>query len=131
MELHLKIIGFVLIALSFSHLTFPWYFEWKTDFKKVSLINRQMFKVHVLFIALLVMLVGLMNLSLTEELTTTYLGKWICFGLGFFWGLRSIIQFFGYSSKIWKGKLFETVIHVFFSFFWLYMTVVYFKIGLV
>ncbi len=130
MELHLKIIGWVLVLLSFSHIAFPWYFSWKTDFGKVSLINRQMFKVHVFFIALFVLLTGLMNLNLSEDLITTHLGRWICLGLGFFWGLRSIIQFFGYSSKIWKGKFFETTMHVFFSLFWIYMTVVYFKIGL-
>lgn len=130
MELHLKIIGWVLVILSLAHIAFPWYFNWKSDFKNVSLINRQMFKVHVLFIALFVMLVGLMNIYLTSGLINSNLGSFICLGLGVFWGLRSVIQFFGYSSQIWKGKFFETSMHVFFSLFWIYMTVVYFKIGL-
>ncbi|MGL4599215.1 MAG: hypothetical protein ACRCYO_16965, partial [Bacteroidia bacterium] len=46
--------------------------------------------------------------------------------LGFFifWALRCVLQQVGYSSAIWKGKTFETAIHVFFSFFWLYISIV-------
>jgi len=130
MGLHLKIIGVLLIILGLMHVVFPKRFNWKKELSQLSLINRQMFQVHVFFIALFVLLVGLMNVFLTEDLLTTKLGKWICRGLGFFWGIRSLIQWFGYSSKIWKGKFFETTMHLLFSFFWVYMSVIYFKIGL-
>jgi hypothetical protein len=41
---------------------------------------------------------------------------------------RLFIQFFGYSSKLWKGKIFETLIHIIFSLFWIYLSIVFFKI---
>ena len=113
------------------HVVFPKRFNWKKELSQLSLVNRQMFQVHVFFIALFVLMVGLMNVFLTEDLIYTQLGKWICLGLGVFWGIRSFIQWFGYSSQVWKGKFFETTMHILFSFFWVYMTVVYFKIGLV
>lgn len=131
MGYHLKIIGVLLIVLSLMHVVFPKRFNWKKELSQLSLVNRQMFQVHVFFIALFVLMVGLMNVFLTEDLIYTQLGKWICLGLGVFWGIRSFIQWFGYSSQVWKGKFFETTMHILFSFFWVYMTVVYFKIGLV
>jgi hypothetical protein len=38
------------------------------------------------------------------------------------------LQFFGYSAKLWKGKVFETIIHVVFSLFWFYLSTIFFMI---
>ena len=128
MELHLKIIGIALILLSLVHIIFPKYFEWKKDLELLSLINRQMMYVHTVFIAFIVLMMGLLCLTSAEEIVGTVLGKRIAFGLFLFWALRLIIQFFGYSSKLWKGRKFETAIHVVFSIFWIYFSVVFFLV---
>ncbi|MEP6793847.1 MAG: hypothetical protein ABJB16_05935 [Saprospiraceae bacterium] len=125
MELHLKIIGTILIALALIHGIFPKYFNWKEDMKSISIINRQMMYVHSFFIALIIFLVGLLCLTSANELVGTVLGKRISLGLGVFWTARLFIQFFGYSAKLWKGKSFETTIHVLFSLLWTYMSVVF------
>lgn len=130
MEHHLKIIGAFLIVLGLAHSIFPKYFNWKIELKQLSLVNRQMVYVHTFFIALLLILVGMLCISSSEELITTNLGKKISFGIGIFWLLRLVIQFFGYSAKLWKGKLFETLVHITFSFFWAYMMIVFFTIYL-
>ncbi len=78
-----------------------------------------------LFISLFVFLTGLLCLTSSTDLVETKLGKTISFGLGCFWSIRLIIQFFGYSSKLWKGKTFETVIHVLFTGFWIYLSTVF------
>jgi len=39
--------------------------------------------------------------------------------------LRLLFQFFVYSSELWKGKRFETFIHIMAVGFWIYMTVVF------
>ena len=114
------------MLLSFVHLGFPTYFNWKTELKKLNLINRQMMQVHTFFIALTVFLMGLLCLSASTELYTTSLGRQLSFGLGVFWLLRLLIQFFGYSSALWKGKKTETIIHIMFSVFWLYFSVCFF-----
>jgi hypothetical protein len=126
MELHLKIIGFLLIVLSLVHIIFPAYFNWTTELSSLSLINRQMMYVHTFFIALIVLLMGLLCLTSANELIKTALGKKLAMGLGVFWALRLFVQFAGYSSKLWKGKKFETAIHVVFSLFWTYVSVVFF-----
>jgi len=112
------------------HIGFPWYLNWKEELSKLSPINRDMMKFHTLFIALLCLMLGLLSLTLGEDLISTQLGKKISIGMGVFWSIRAVIQFVGYSSKIWRGKVLETTLHVFFSAFWVYMSVVYLKVGL-
>ncbi|HEY0732207.1 MAG TPA: hypothetical protein VGD33_07305 [Chitinophagaceae bacterium] len=125
MELQLKIIGFLLLLLSLLHVIFPRYFKWKAELSNVSNINRQMMYVHAFFIAFGVFLMGLLCLTSFNELTTTSFGKRISLGLGIFWLTRLFIQFFGYSSLLWKGKTFETIVHVLFAGLWTYLSGVF------
>lgn len=125
MHIHLKIIGTLLIILSIIHIVFPKYFKWKEELNSLSLMNRQMTYIHTLFIAVTVLLMGVLCLTSTEDLISTDLGKKISLGFGLFWTLRLIIQFFGYSSKLWKGKVFETTIHIIFSMLWAYISFVF------
>lgn len=126
METHLKIIGWILIILASIHIVFPKYFNWKNELSSLNLINKQMIYVHTLFIAITVFLMGILCITSTDELINTRLGKRIALGLGTFWFIRLIVQFFGYSSKLWKGKLFETFVHILFSALWLYFSSVFF-----
>lgn len=130
MHLHLKIIGVVLIVLSLVHAVFPRYFDWKKQLSSLSLINRQIMMVHTFFIALTVLFIGLLCLTSSAELVDTGLGRRICLGLSLFWGTRLIIQFIGYSPKIWKGKIFETSVHIIFVFLWGYLTLIFGMIGI-
>ena len=129
MELHLKIIGYILIVLALIHVMFPKYFNWVTDLKPLSLINRQMMYVHTFFIALTVFLMGLLCVTCTNELIHSTLGKKICIGLAIFWAARLFIQFYGYSSQLWRGKKTETAVHIMFTFMWTYFTVVFSSIA--
>lgn len=130
MELHLKIIGFLFMALALVHVIFPSYFKWKEDLAPLSLINREMMWVHTFFIALVVFLMGLLCVYASADLVHTPLGKTVCIGLAIFWSFRLVIQFFGYSAELWKGKAFETVVHIVFSIFWVYLCGVFWSIGL-
>ncbi|TXF75065.1 hypothetical protein FUA25_12380 [Chryseobacterium sp.] len=130
MELHLKVIGILFMVLALIHVGFPQYFKWKQDLKPLSLINRQMMEIHTFFIALTVFLMGLLCLTSYEELMTTSLGKTVCFGLGIFWALRLIFQLIIYSPKLWRGKAFETIMHFVFTVFWVYLSVIFFRISL-
>ena len=125
METQIKIIGALLIMLALVHVIFPKYFDWKKELQSLSLINRQMMVVHTFFIALVVLLMGLICLVYSAELVYNSFGKVISLGLGIFWGVRFFIQFFGYSSKLWKGKIFETSVHIVFSLFWGYITSIF------
>ena len=130
MELHLKIIGFCLIMLGLVHAIFPKQFNWKQELGSLSIINREMMYIHTFFIAFALLLVGVLCLTSSTELIDTTLGKRISLGLGIFWIVRLYIQFFGYSSQNWRGKSFETIIHILFSIFWTYLSVIFILIYL-
>jgi hypothetical protein len=87
-----------------------------------------MMQTHTFFIALTVLLMGVLCITSAKELVTTQFGKHICFGLGIFWFARMCFQFFGYSSRLWRGKRFETAMHILFSVFWIYLNLVFFGI---
>lgn len=128
MYIHLKIIGFLLIALALLHSIFPKCFNWEKELKSLSLINQQMMTIHTFFIALTVFLMGVLCFVATNDLIETHLGKIVCLGFGVFWTIRLIIQFFGYSPNLWKGKKFETMTHILFSILWVYLSLVFLKI---
>jgi hypothetical protein len=81
--------------------------------------------IHTFFIAITVFLIGLLCLTSAAELGSTVLGKRICLGIGIFWAARLFVQFIGYSSALWKGKRFETIVHIVFSFLWVYLSIVF------
>lgn len=128
MEIHLKIIGLLMLGLALVHIIFPKYFEWTKELGSVILINKQMMYVHTFFVAMVLFLMGILCLTSSNELVETNLGKKIAFGFAVFWLIRLLIQFFGYSSELWKGKRFETSVHIVFSILWTYFSVIFFLI---
>ncbi len=126
LTLHLRCIGVLLMLLALVHVDFPRRFGWSVELRPLSLINRQIIQVHTFFIALLVALNGLFFLLQAEELLKpSPLARAISVGLLVFWGLRFVFQFFVYDSQLWRGKRFETVIHIVFTIFWLYSLTIY------
>lgn len=125
MELHLKIIGICLIALGLLHAIFPRQFHWREELSSLSNVNREMMYIHTFFIAFTLLLIGLLCLTSAPDLISTPFGKRISLGLGIFGSVRLLIQFFGYSSQTWKGKTFETTVHILFSLFWTYLSVIF------
>jgi hypothetical protein len=122
LEINLQIVGLLQIALALLHGAFPKRFGWKQEFASVSVLSRQIMYVHTFFVALIVFLMGVLCFTSAPDLINTSLGKRVCLGLGVFWGLRLLIQFFGYSSELWRGKRLETSIHIIFSALWVYLT---------
>ena len=128
--MQLKLIGFFLVILALLHAAFARYFNWRHEFAAVSLINRQMMYVHTFFIAFTVFLMGVLCLTSAPELVDTTLGRKLALGCGLFWLARLLIQFFGYSTVLWRGKRFETSIHVAFSVLWTYLSTIFLVIGM-
>lgn len=125
MDVHIKIVGSLLIALSLMHIVIPKYFKWEQELAQLSLITKQIFYVHTFFIAFIVLLMGLLCLGYSRELVEDPFGKVISLGMFGFWLTRLIFQFLVYSPKVWRGKRFETVIHVIFALTWAYFTGVF------
>jgi len=129
MERHLSLIGVAMILLALVHIIFPKHFGWKKELASLSLVNRQMMMVHTAFIGLAVLLMGLLCLTASGELVHTALGRRVSLGLGIYWGVRLFVQLFGYSTRLWRGKRFETLVHVVLTITWTYFSVVFLVIA--
>ena len=123
-ELHLRVVGVLLLLLvAINVFDVPRRFDWKRELASLSLINRQIFRVHAAFICImLLMFAGLTLLLPRELLAPTPLARAVLGGLGAFWFIRLLTQWFVYDRRIWRGKRFETVMHIAFSGLWLYFT---------
>jgi hypothetical protein len=117
--------GFLLMGLGLLHAVFPRYFRWREETASLTLLTRQILYIHTFFIGLTVFLMGLLCATSAPDLIHSPLGRRICAGLGLFWGVRLILQFFGYSSDLWRGKPFETAMHVLFSLLWAFLTTLF------
>lgn len=126
----LQITGALLIALGLAHAAFPRHFRWHEETAGLSLLTRQILYVHTAFIGLTVFLIGLLCATCAPELANTPLGRRISLGLAAFWGIRLAVQFFGYSPKLWRGKPFETAMHILFSLFWVWLTSLFLLVAL-
>ena len=125
MQTLLEINGGLQMGLALLHAVFPRYFRWKEESAALGLLTRQILYVHTFFIALTVFLMGLLCVTSAADLIHTPLGRRICLGLALFWGIRLVIQFFGYSSKLWRGKVFETIAHIAFTLFWAWLAALF------
>lgn len=130
MKTLIEITGGLLIALALLHVAFPRRFRWREETAGLGLLTRQILYVHTFFIALTVFLMGLLCVTSADDLMHTELGRRISMGLAAFWGIRLVIQFVGYSPELWRGKAFETTMHVLFSLFWAFLTLLFLRISL-
>lgn len=124
--IHLRIAGLLLITLALSHIWFPRRFAWLEDSRRLSPINRQIFLVHSFFIALVVLMMGILTLVFGELLVArSPLRDVLLAGLAIFWGLRLIFQLFVYDRRLWRSDLKNTLIHVGLTCFWSYLVFVF------
>lgn len=130
MRLQLELVGGAMVAIALLHIGFPRLFRWREQLAGLSLINRQLMQVHTFFIALTVLLMGLLCLSSAGELVATPLGRRVSLGLALFWAARLAIQLFGYSSRLWRGRRLETALHLGATALWIWFSAVFLAVGL-
>jgi hypothetical protein len=122
---HLRLVGVIMAALVVVNLFVPGRLRWREELARVSLVNRQIFQVHTMFIVLILAMFAVLLLTSAEALLEpTRLSRLVLGGLTIFWGLRMLTQWFYYSPAIWRGNRFHTVMHAVFSVAWVYVTLV-------
>ena len=125
-ELHLRIVGLLQLLLAALNLYVPRRFGWTAELQRLSLFTRQVFVVHAGFIVLTLVQFGLLSLALADELLeSSALARAVLAGLTLFWLARLLVQWLFYDRSLWRGKTFETSVHVTFTLVWLYFTATY------
>ena len=123
LALHLRAVGLLMAALVVVNLFVPRRFRWREEMASLSLLNRQIFEVHSLFIVLTLALFAALLLTSSDALLEpTRLSRAILIGLTIFWSARMFAQWFYYSPDVWRGDRFRTVMHCVFSVTWVYVT---------
>jgi hypothetical protein len=126
LELHLRIAGALLLLLAAAHFLFPQQLGWKEDLAKLTLLNRQIFLVHVGFIMLILVLFGALAFFFAGDLVApSRLAEAVLAGLTIFWGLRFLTQQFIYDRSLWRGNRRNTILHILASLLWTYLTIVF------
>src|SRR5205823_8670045 len=104
----LRLSGMFLLALFVLNFFVPRKFKWADELPRLSLLNRRIFQVHAIFIALILLMMGLLLVTLPRELIAPDpLARAVCAGLAFFWAVRLWMQWFLYYAELWRGKPFE------------------------
>jgi hypothetical protein len=120
---HLRVTGVLLALLVIVHAFVPARLRWREELPRLSLVNRQIFEVHTVFIVLVLALSSTLLLTSSEALLApSRLSRALLFGLTVFWGLRMLMQWFYYSPAVWRGNRFNTIAHYTFSAVWMYLT---------
>jgi hypothetical protein len=123
---HLRIVGAVMVWLVAVNVYVPRRFRWREEMARLSLLNRQVFQAHSVFLVLtLALLAALLLMAGDALLEPTRLSRALLVGLTLFWGLRMLMQWWFYSPAIWRGHRFNTVMHYVFSAVWVYTTAVF------
>jgi hypothetical protein len=125
-QLHLRIVGVLLLALVALNLYVPRRFNWRSELASLSLLNRQIFQVHAAFICVILAMFATLALFFTNELLEpTKLARALLALLAVFWLLRLLTQWFVYDRRLWRGKRFETIVHIVFTGVWTYFAVTF------
>ena len=126
LELHLRIVGSIMLMLVLLNLYVPRRFAWRQELRRLSLFTRQVFIVHAGFILFTLTMFGVLSLAFTSALLEpTRLGRLVLGGLALFWLARLIVQWCVYSPALWRGKRFETTVHFVFTGLWIYFCSTY------
>jgi hypothetical protein len=124
--LHLRLSGVVMASLVVVNLLVPGRFHWREEMSRLSLVNRQIFQAHSVFLVLTLALFSALLLTCGPALLEpTRLSRAVLSGLTIFWGLRMLMQWCFYSPLIWRGHRFNTMMHYAFSVVWVYVTTVF------
>lgn len=126
LEILLRVAGAGLIALAFLHVPIARRLRWREDVVKMSEVNAAVFHAHAFFICVVLVGMGLPALVEPTLFTTpSRPGLWGCGFLTLFWALRLAAQWTHYRPSWWRGKRFETGMHWFFTFVWLFLTALF------
>jgi hypothetical protein len=109
----LRIVAIAQIMLAGLSLGLPRMLGWKPDIARMSLLVREVFEIHSWFIALTLVIWGVLTWQFASEMAAhaSPLTSWLCAAIGFFWGLRTVLQWAHYSASHWRGNAPRTVIH--------------------
>ena len=114
MEIALFIAAAAQFVIAVLNLFLVRIMKWEEPVAQMPQLVRDVFHVHSCFITITLVIFGVVTMRFAGELAagTNDLGRWLVCGIGLFWLIRWVMQFFYYNSSHWKGKRAETIVHI-------------------
>lgn len=87
--------------------------NWDKELKVVPKLLQEVFVVHKWFITITLVIFGVITIRFAGDIADAKyeMTRWFAAGVGFFWAIRTGIQWFYYGWDNWRGKAKETTIH--------------------
>lgn len=101
--------GFYNLAFAVFHLLFWRIFNWKTDLKQVSFLNRAIMQVLNLCLIWVFAIFGYISIFHANDLLASSLGHSLLVLMALFWLFRAIEQIIFFRLKSWGSWLFLAV----------------------
>ena len=110
----LYIVAVAQLAVAVLNLFLVRIMTWEESVARMPQLVREVFHVHAWFITITLVIFGVVTIRFAGELATgtNDLGRWLAAGIGIFWLIRWLMQFFHYNSSHWRGKRAETIVHI-------------------
>jgi hypothetical protein len=87
--------------------------NWRHDLDAMPLLIREVFQIHIYFISITLAIFGAVTWRFAGEIASAAhpICVWLAIGIGFFWAVRSLMQWTHYSAVHWRGDRLRTLIH--------------------
>jgi hypothetical protein len=122
----LRVAGAGVILLALLHVPIGRHLKWREEASLLSPANASIFRVHTFFICLVLVLMGLPCLvDPNVFLERSRAGAWLSWSFSVFWTTRLFVQWFVYPANLWRGKKMETMVHAWFTVFWLFLAALF------
>ena len=126
----LRIAGAILLILAALHQPISRLFRWREESLLLSPVNAAVFRVHALFIVLILVLMSLPCLvDPWTFLEKSRAGAWMAWTFAAFWAARLHVQWFVFPHSLWRGKATETRVHFIFTVLWLFLAAIFLVCG--
>ena len=113
LELFLRLAALAQLGIVVLNLFLVRLMNWRPDLDAMPLLLREVFQIHMHFIAGTLALFGVLTWRFAADIATAAhpLCVWLAIGIGAFWAIRSVMQWSHYSSVHWRGDRVRTLIH--------------------
>lgn len=122
----LRIAGALLLLLAVLHEPICRRLKWREEALLLSPVNAAIFRVHALFIGLILVLMGLPCVADPRVfLEKSRAGGWLAWMFAAFWTARLFVQWCVFPRTLWLGKRFETRVHFIFTGIWIFLAALF------
>jgi hypothetical protein len=128
----LRVAGAGLVLLALAHIPMSRELRWREEATRMSAQNESIFHVHTFFVCVMLAVMGARALFAPEIfIEPGTAAAWLSWTYALVWALRLYVQWFVFPQALWRGKRFETAMHVLFTVIWTALTVLFVVCGLV